>query len=808
MRKIVLFLCVFVILSVVVFADDDLSVDLRHYYSFDDADSSASSLYDLVETGQINGTINPGVTRSASGILGEAFEFDGSGGNVSFASEHLNEAANFAISCWLKADNTDLRAWYAATLSDATKGFDSGFRVSGTFHSYVFPRGEPDYDDTIVKSAGVLYHVVLNYDTTNKFTAWTNATEGATGGGGIVADTLTHIYFGGMATGGRNWDGIIDECGFWNRTLNSTEIAWLYNSGTGRTYDEIVPPIISNFTVTAIDAVSGTSITTFNATINGTHYSTISGTIVSSIPETNTESLFDVIVSSQCGGSFCNYSTNTYANKNASSNMQANLTFWFYQNTSYVSSVSEYAYQTMQLRVNHSNSSFQHYISLVAASLVYNGSIKTLNKYSFQNYTIFNVTFLTPTYANNVNVSFMWYYNITRNNSVGEVFSSTIPGVQQVNVIGIDNCSTYTTRAINFTIRNETNNAILNGTLAGNFHVWVSDEGNYRTFNLSWFQNVQFGICITPSDAEYVISSQMEYGASGFTTENYYFINTTIDSTTSLISLYLTDDSTAVTFTVTDENDNPVDGAYIYVNRYDLPTDSSTNTEIIKTNTEGQAIGQITLNTERYIFIVVYNGEIVFESSDVILTTTTYNIRVNLASDYFEQYDKVLAVGCELTYSNDTKTFSYTFLDTTGNVAQGCLYVDRHSGSTSQIVNSSCVSGSSGTLALTISTPTGIPTFFGRGTIQIDGIDYVCGNSTSYSYDTRHETFGLSGVFYSFLFIVFLVSVGIWSPTISVFFTILGLVVVNLLGLFFLNWAYLISIIIVGLIAMHKLSKR
>lgn len=36
-------------------------------------------------------------------------------------------------------------------------------------------------------------------------------------------------------------DGLIDEVGFWKRTLTTVEKTWLYNEGTGRSYSEVNP---------------------------------------------------------------------------------------------------------------------------------------------------------------------------------------------------------------------------------------------------------------------------------------------------------------------------------------------------------------------------------------------------------------------------------------------------------------------------------------------------------------------------------------------------------------------------------------
>lgn len=80
--------------------------------------------------------------------------------------------------------------------------------------------------------------------------------------------------------------GEIDQLAIWNKSLNSTEIAAIYNGGAGTNYANW-----SNYTDNgnattyfALTASNGTgSLTTFNATINGTTYSTINGTIQTTI---------------------------------------------------------------------------------------------------------------------------------------------------------------------------------------------------------------------------------------------------------------------------------------------------------------------------------------------------------------------------------------------------------------------------------------------------------------------------------------------------------------------------------------------
>ncbi|MEJ2267967.1 MAG: hypothetical protein P8X70_02735 [Nanoarchaeota archaeon] len=54
----------------------------------------------------------------------------------------------------------------------------------------------------------------------------------STGSGEIDRD----LIIGANWDGGINADGIIDECGIWNRSITDSEIYALYNSGNGLTY--------------------------------------------------------------------------------------------------------------------------------------------------------------------------------------------------------------------------------------------------------------------------------------------------------------------------------------------------------------------------------------------------------------------------------------------------------------------------------------------------------------------------------------------------------------------------------------------
>lgn len=63
-----------------------------------------------------------------------------------------------------------------------------------------------------------------------------------------LANTTTAFTIGGTSGGGFSWDGVLDEVYFWRgyaltaraNGYSSETITWYYNSGSGRTYNEVI----------------------------------------------------------------------------------------------------------------------------------------------------------------------------------------------------------------------------------------------------------------------------------------------------------------------------------------------------------------------------------------------------------------------------------------------------------------------------------------------------------------------------------------------------------------------------------------
>jgi len=89
---------------------------------------------------------------------------------------------------------------------------------------------------------GTWFHLVLTYDGTN-IELWidgvSKGTAAASGNGSnYIADTFNignRLYNGVLAT---YLSGLVDEVGIWSKKLSNTEVADLYNAGSGQTMEE------------------------------------------------------------------------------------------------------------------------------------------------------------------------------------------------------------------------------------------------------------------------------------------------------------------------------------------------------------------------------------------------------------------------------------------------------------------------------------------------------------------------------------------------------------------------------------------
>ena len=163
-----------------------------------------------------------------------SMEFDGATSQFLVTDDIFGGMTEFTIAFWYYADNitidrTVLAKW--TTFGDIIlyhKAF-TGWRIlyGGT------PSGGSK-QTTILATAGTWQHLVCKYDGSEiKFYLNGGAT---TESGSAIASTLnsfTNMNIGidpGAASGGRPWDGKLDELAIWGTALSDTTVQAIYNA--------------------------------------------------------------------------------------------------------------------------------------------------------------------------------------------------------------------------------------------------------------------------------------------------------------------------------------------------------------------------------------------------------------------------------------------------------------------------------------------------------------------------------------------------------------------------------------------------
>ncbi len=492
----------------------------------------------------------------------------------------------------------------------------------------------------------------------------------------------------------------------------------------------------------------------------------------------------------------CTLSTNSSV-KN-STNILFNITYALDTGIGYANE-SEAQALDLTFDINVNNSFFTN------ATLNWNGTEYTPTKTSNTTTTLFTVTIPAFLIPGTLNTTYQFFWNYSYNyTGTPKTFSSTSLTNQTVFRMLLDNCSTYTIRTLNISTIDESTDGEVYSLLGGYVKTWIDSESIFRGFNITSKKNTTHDFCISPDWTAYTAYLQLEYSNASYATKYYYFEELELSNTTQQKTLYLTNGTTAVTFTVVDENDNLVEDVYIQILSYDFITDTYKITEVIKTDDVGAAIGQIVLNTQWYKFILIKDGVVELETDPKKLTLTTYNFRINLQTDYLENYYIAQGVACTLVFDNSTLKYTYTFADASTTIEQGCLDIYRITNSGTALINSSCVESTSGEINIIIPAP-GSDTFRGVGSIYIEGAEFMCADPLQQDFDLGWKDWGMEGVFVAMLLMVTIIMIGIWHPIIAIGLTALTMALLSFIGMIHLGWAALISMIILAAIAMWKI---
>jgi len=177
-------------------------------------------------------------SSASSGIINTAANFTADGSRNINLTNNIDTQGSFSVNLWAKdwddnAGENDFIGKYSAGNNGDWIIIRGSIRIAFGIYDDVggykqaITAGLPG-DNSWTMFTGVYNqtHLVL----------YMNGTEqGRTAFSGSLDSSDSSTFIGNAGTG-RAADGYIDEVGIWNRALNSTEVAELYNSGDGLPY--------------------------------------------------------------------------------------------------------------------------------------------------------------------------------------------------------------------------------------------------------------------------------------------------------------------------------------------------------------------------------------------------------------------------------------------------------------------------------------------------------------------------------------------------------------------------------------------
>ncbi len=438
----------------------------------------------------------------------------------------------------------------------------------------------------------------------------------------------------------------------------------------------------------------------------------------------------------------------------------------------------------------------------VSANLNYNNTWYTPTLTNISTQANFTVTLITPRLGteNSTNITFYWNYSIN-----AREYNTTFNN-QTVDKILLTDCGAGAL-ALNFTGQDGNNLTNITTTFSATFTVFIYGTTFERNYTFSYSLQSHHEICIEPPGATYQTDAQIEYNGSGYSLRNYYFDNHTINNQTENIVLYLTPATTRITFTVKDASDQPVENVIINVLRYYLDTNTFRTIEIMKTDDDGEALGQLVTFLNWYKFILLKDNKIILETEQVKLTTTARTFRVNLREDYMANYDVKGGIISLLSFNNATLEFTFTFTDPSGGIGGGCLKVIRRTVFGDVVLNDTCVESTAGTIIQTVNESSGTGNRTYIATAYVHFPDNFILQILSKSFGSRWQTFGTEGAFYTFLLSTTLVMIGLFSYVVAIALLMVGIFTAVTTGIFQLDWSFLVTFLILGGIAIYRLTR-
>lgn len=454
-----------------------------------------------------------------------------------------------------------------------------------------------------------------------------------------------------------------------------------------------------NFSITEINLVNYTwkNSTYFFWYDNGTLFDSTTVTLPSENQTNYTLQESNFVFGNYSYNSYGCYGNSTYSNCvwSENGNFSFEVSSIQIENIQYNSATVESSSETFKLIGTKKTS-----VSSISAYFWYNGIpyVSTVTK-SGNNFNITN-TIEIPS-GEGGNKSFFW--QITATGSEGTQYINSSSYNQTVGNLSIYECTgpTPSGLTLNFTLYDSLSN-IINGSFESTFEYYayggsglVTETFNFQSINEN---KSNWMFCLNSSGLNVSFDGFVSYYAENYDRREYIFDDAIIGNFTQNIPLYLSliADTDVVTITAKDQNYNPLVGALVAIQEWNVGTNTYSTIGMFYTDSEGNGIMNLELYNIWYRVIVTYEGEIVKVTDVQKLADTTWPIIVQLQTE--NPYELFGSISHGLVFDNVTNITTFSWVDNSGYINEGCLEIKNKTNLGYSTIYEECTTTVAGTI--------------------------------------------------------------------------------------------------------------
>jgi hypothetical protein len=756
------------------FSGSSLFSGTTAYWKFDE--TSGTNVQDHA-LGINNGTISNVQQLNQAGVLNTAMNINGTGlNNMSvLTSQSLNFTnTNFSVSFWINATTgaSGSSIFQKRSGNSILMRYNWNDSVGAQGHYFQFDNGT-DTDFIVLSNStssgfvnlGVFQHVAVVYNGKN-LTVYVNGTfAGNRTYSGNLGSNIANLTF--SCAGAPCTDGAtLDEMGVWNRSLSFSEITQLYG---GETSGEINLSVGSSV-VQAITVSNATDPT--NLTITTPDLASYINTYVSTCTIVSGFCLVPFNFSSTVGDVYVRYHNMSFDNTEFIENSQ-----------SFNALTSSGSLEHFSINITYDTS----YFSSISSLLRYNNTLYASTPIGSGNNRLFNASVIIPGTTSAVDKTLLWEFSLT-NQSGAVIYLNSTSNTQTINPVGIDNCSSFTQRILNFSLFDEDlRTTPINGTIEVIVELYTPSTDNLITsFNKSYsvLDGAGAEVCLQNTNGTSDLFYQAKYfGNTSYTTEYKYAqaIEVTNNTVTQNISLYnlLDARSTAFNIILRAEDLSKIQGAVVDIQRQYVPISQYVSVESPLTDSDGVTLGHLVADEIYYNFIVSKNGTTLgtFNSYRVKCQNIVIGdcrIELNLIESTSDPTDFSTYGNISFNYlwAPISRVLTLNFLSTDSVAHTVAWNVTQLNGYGNVSLCSNTASGTSGTFTCNIATSYGNTSILAE--LYSDGT-YLGSDSFSFGQSGQGNIFGGTRVVLGILFYSVLVLLLSFNPVAMIIGGFLGM---------------------------------